>query len=400
MGIGICEVLKRTVPFSDLRESTTYSANIALDAGSTGTRSLTYELRTDTNSQLLVLGAEYLKVTSDISGIESPTPAIEDNLELIIKTANPSNMLNKQHIIKGDLRSVLSDTSTLVSGTTSKTLQDITYINIIANMAILLLCDSIDKQLKVRDYVPVDLAVSLPSEDIDNKVLVTDFKTALSDKYDVEFPRLGVTVKFELVQNSIHCYSEPEASAAHYYWDHDFDRNDIIVFIEGGGRSIGSAIIRNGRVVRGKTVPVNGGGSQMLEVLAKEIARKYKIDRPSPSDVAGCLDTGKQRLGGKYVDVGDCIDTAKEEILPQLQDALTRVLDLNTLKITNIAKIVFSGRLFGKSVDKGTVVSQSMVDILKEQMSSAARFTDFEKIGTEYPIPCGLSILRMMELGN
>lgn len=360
---------------------------IAQDLGSTETRTCAFdsELRFD---ELLLLDSNYSHLARDISHLDSSSNQVISNLEMVITDLTASKkvqpVFDTIHIVKGNLLDQLAADRNMTSASTSKIDQQSTYINSISNIALSLLMNYANAGVPAQaPYLAV--SISLPPEDTVSKARLDTFKSKLAGTYSVQFVRMNIKVEFVIEADSIDVTSEPNAVAMNYLIGKKTDEDDVIGFIDIGGRSAGITFLRGGRLLEDTCITIPIGGAILTDILGKYISEQLNIQRPNQRMLIKALTTGTLRLGGQTVDVADSLAKAKEEFSSTVFNAVLRALDTNNLQAQEVSKFVCSGRTFGSAPNSPSILSN-----LSAEYTKSTPYTSFELIDTETPILVGL----------
>ncbi len=362
---------------------------VAIDVGSTQTRSSIYTKKGDTG-EVILLDSNYEILTRDISHVNSNDTKVISNLEMFISDLTEEKdkfvFKNETHILKGELLSNITNARQITASSVSKVDQEATYINIISNTAIAVL-DWFRTFGVIKGIPEVKLTVALPPEDTKFKNRTTLFLSRLAGTYQVAFPRLNVTITFSISKES-RIISEPEAvsvllTATKQITDEDADT--VICVLDIGGRSTGITFIDNKALLTDSCVTVPVGGSRLLSLIGRNVATTYNIQEPTSARLIKALQTGSFKIGSRTVDITKDIVDAKREFANLIFSELLGAIDLNNIQMQNIAKVFCSGRTF---TDADNVTP--LIDIFAEICSGTSEYTEFKKVDADTPILIGL----------
>lgn len=374
--------------------STTPSFRAAIDVGSTQTRSCVYTMDFKMHPAI-VLDSNYDIVTRDISHIESPENTIAANLDMTITDLSSEQkvkpMLTTEHVIKGDLLGSLTTSTQITVASASKIDQKTTYVNIISNLAVLLL-----QEYQVMgvpaNMVNVSLAVALPPEDTKHKSRIDVFKERLAGEYEVVFHRLNVTLKFKIADSSIIISSEPEAVAAYQTMNEKLEDTDntVVCVLDVGGRSAGVTFISDKHLLLDSCATINLGGARMAAIFSRNLVNTLNIQEPLIPRVMKSFSTATYRLGAQTLNVAEQLNSAKKEFSELLFNEFLRAVDTNDIQLQDISRVFCSGRTFGEAPG-----SPSIMHLLSEMFKEKAAYTDFELVEGDNPLLVGICLKGM-----
>lgn len=373
-------------------------ANIAMDIGSTQTRTSTFDADANIDAEILI-DSNYEIYNRDLSYVESPSSALYSNLEMIITDETAESKVNPfivcEHVVKGDLLSAVTTDSQITGASVSKTKQKTTYINAVSNIAIMLL-QQFSKRGKPDNVISVNLTVSLPPEDTKNSATLDVFKTALAGTYTVEFIRLGVTVRF-IISEDITIISEPEAVAVYLSVNNALEDEDdaVVCVLDIGGRSTGITFISDKHLMVGSCITVNIGGSKLAAILSREIAAAYNIQEPLIPRVMKSITTGTYKLGAQKLDISEQLNNAKAEFASLIVNELIRSIDINSIQLQNISNVYCSGRTFGAAPK-----SPSLMTFIEKLYKEKSAYTAFKQVEAKNPILVGLCYKGILNAQN
>ncbi len=372
---------------------------IAMDMGSTETRTIQFDMQGNIGDTLKI-DSNYAIVTRDLSNMTANTRDIESQLEMVITdtTADQkaSPLFSQLRIVKGKLMRVLNSHTTRTTANSSKIDQVPTFVNCLANTALNILLRGAEEGGIPNGVTEVDLTVSLPPEDTSSPVRLDVFKQRLAGVYAVEFVRLGCTIQISLSQERIFIFSESNAVAITQQMQAPAQPDDTLAFIDVGGRSTGISFVYNGVLLEDGCVTESIGGQKMKELVAQRVCNQLNTQIPADDTILQALDTGKIRMGAKYVDISALITESKREVAEQIFNAFMLALDRNGLQAQQLTRVFCSGRSFGISKDGEFVTSPSMMTMLEEMFKERAPYTEFTLVDNADPIVYGLVCGRFM----
>lgn len=373
---------------------------VAQDLGSTETRTICFDLNANL-SDILKVDSNYAVVFRDMSCVSARSKDLFSQLEMVVTdlTADQKAMplFNTVRVIKGPLMHVINSHVTRTTANSSKIDQVPTFVNALTNIALMLLLRAAEMGSMPSGVVPVDMTVSLPPEDTSTPVRVNMFSSRIAGEYSVEFVRLGCTVKFSIAEDAVHIFSESNAVAIAQQANSPINEGDTVAFIDVGGRSTGYSFVHNGVLLEDGCVTESIGGQKLKELIAQRASNMLNTQMPSDEVIMRALDTGKIRLGTKFMDISSAITESKHEIAEQIFNGFMLAMDRNDLQAQQITRVYCSGRTFGVSKDEEYVTSPSIMSILEELFKERAPYTEFSKVEVNDPIVTGLVYGRFMQ---
>lgn len=373
---------------------------VAQDLGSTETRTICFDLNANL-SDILKVDSNYAVVFRDMSCVSARSKDLFSQLEMVVTdlTAEQKAMplFNTVRVIKGPLMHVINSHVTRTTANSSKIDQVPTFVNALTNIALMILLRAAEMGSMPSGVVPVDMTVSLPPEDTSTPVRVNMFSSRIAGEYSVEFVRLGCTVKFSIAEDAVHIFSESNAVAIAQQANSPINEGDTVAFIDVGGRSTGYSFVHNGVLLEDGCVTESIGGQKLKELIAQRASNMLNTQMPSDEVIMRALDTGKIRLGTKFMDISSAITESKHEIAEQIFNGFMLAMDRNDLQAQQITRVYCSGRTFGVSKDEEYVTSPSIMSILEELFKERAPYTEFSKVEVNDPIVTGLVYGRFMQ---
>lgn len=373
---------------------------VAQDLGSTETRTICFDLNANL-SDILKVDSNYAVVFRDMSCVSARSKDLFSQLEMVVTdlTAEQKAMplFNTVRVIKGPLMHVINSHVTRTTANSSKIDQVPTFVNALTNIALMILLRAAEMGSMPSGVVPVDMTVSLPPEDTSTPVRVNMFSSRIAGEYSVEFVRLGCTVKFSIAEDAVHIFSESNAVAIAQQATSPINEGDTVAFIDVGGRSTGYSFVHDGVLLEDGCVTESIGGQKLKELIAQRASNMLNTQMPSDEVIMRALDTGKIRLGTKFMDISSAITESKYEIAEQIFNGFMLAMDRNDLQAQQITRVYCSGRTFGVSKDEEYVTSPSIMSILEELFKERAPYTEFSKVEVNDPIVTGLVYGRFMQ---
>lgn len=373
---------------------------VAQDLGSTETRTICFDLNANL-SDILKVDSNYAVVFRDMSCVSARSKDLFSQLEMVVTDLNAEQkampMFTTVRVIKGPLMHVINSHVTRTTANSSKIDQVPTFVNAITNIALMILLRAAEMGSMPSGVVPVDMTVSLPPEDTSTPVRVNMFSSRIAGEYSVGFVRLGCTVKFSIAEDAVHIFSESNAVAIAQQATSPINEGDTVAFIDVGGRSTGYSFVHNGVLLEDGCVTESIGGQKLKELIAQRASNMLNTQMPSDEVIMRALDTGKIRLGTKFMDISSAITESKHEIAEQIFNGFMLAMDRNDLQAQQITRVYCSGRTFGVSKDGEYVTSPSIMSILEELFKERAPYTEFSLVEVNDPIVTGLVYGRFMQ---
>jgi hypothetical protein len=373
---------------------TEISQRIAIDAGSTQTRCLVYDLNPNSQDHIpndvFVQDSEYLILSTSIESIKSPTRSIENNLEMVIECKNPGNPCYNKRVIKGGLRRSISERSNLLASSGPKTRQEALYVNIIANTAITYLLFAFIRGHRATGLIEAPIHIALPSDDINSTENYNLFLNNICDIYTISFPRLRENISFKISKDNLSVISESDAVAIYANVKYVDSSDSSNVYITCGGRSTGISASKSGILLSGDGLTVPVGGNSILNDIAKGASNITNCGYPSTMAVRNSLSTGIIKVGAQEFDISDVITEAKSKLVLPIYSGIQQLLAINDLYATDVSTVYCSGRSFGQSVQDCKVVSPSIFEALHSMYSPLSSGTKFILLSEDNPVVRGL----------
>lgn len=368
--------------------------HIAIDVGSTQTRSCTYTANAEIDNTI-VLDSNYEVLNRSIEHIAAVDNQVISGLELTItdlsadKKVDP--MFTEAHIIKGNLLSSVTTSRVITASSASKIDQEATYLNIVSTVALQILQQYVVHG-QPSNEMQVNLTVALPPEDTRFKQRLDKFMERLVGSYSVEFKRFDVIAKFA-ISDKLNIISEPEAVAVYQTVERQLENEEdsVVCVLDIGGRSTGITFIDNQHLLLDSCATVPWGGSKLVAFLGRELGNSLNIQEPQPQRLIKALSTGEFKIGSQRVDITAQLNAVKKEFAGLIFSELTRAIDLNGIQMQNISKVFCSGHTFGEAPG-----SPSLMNAIAAQFQARCSFTEFSRIENENPILMGLAYHGIM----
>lgn len=366
--------------------------HVAIDAGSTQTRGAVFTKDAQMGNPLLV-DSNYDIIDRDISHVVSPGTDVFSNLLFEVKDVTEGKS-DKQFeeitVVKGDLLAALTSSKQVTSSSASKIDQVATYVNIVCNIALLLVDYYTDHG--TQEHITVHPVVSLPPEDTKFQHRTETYRKRLSGSYIVKLPRLNVEVAFT-IENDLRIISEPEAVAVFATVEGALadEEDSVVCVLDIGGRSAGITFIDNKQLLIDSCVTVPLGGARLLSILGRNIANAFDIQEPQANRLVRALGTGFFKIGSQKLNVTEQLNAAKREFAKMMFNDLMVAIDTNGIQMQNISKVYCSGRTFGEAPD-----SPSILFDLEKMFKTKSPYTAFVQVDKPNPILYGLTYNGIM----
>ena len=371
-------------------------ANFSIDAGSTETRT---HMWTDNPKGGTVHGisAGYSVLKQDISGTRSQSDSLYDNLEICIEdlTVNKeTKVFDKINIVKGGLLEDLRLPVARTSSNTSKGLQETTYVNAIANIALRVYMAALTTGSYYQN-IEARVTLALPQEDITSTKRQEEIKAKLAGEYMVTMPRCPFAVAITIKNSQIVLIDEAQAVLG--FWrinnkEKAKDYNSVLI-IDAGGRSVDLSIMLNGRVLARGSLTGKFGGQKFIDLITEKYINETGNEMPTRDMVLDALDTGLLQDGNSTINIADFIEKSKAEIASNIENDVTALLDLNELRMKQLNLVLCAGRMMGTSENAESSV-QSLTAYTTQYVISISPNTDVGKIDDEFALVKGLSLAR------
>lgn len=373
-------------------ESAISDIYVAVDTGSTQTRGVVFTKDAQMRTPLLV-DSNYDIIDRDISHVTSPGADVFSNLLFEIKDTTEGKtdkQVEDVTVVKGDLLAALTSSKQVTSSSASKIDQVATYVNIICNIALLLVDYYADNG--IQKHVIVHPVVSLPPEDTKFQHRTETYRKRLRGDYIVKLPRLNVEVSFTIAED-FKIISEPEAVAVFATVEGALadEEDSVVCVLDIGGRSAGVTFIDNKQLLIDSCVTIPLGGARLLSILGRNIANAFDIQEPQVSRLTRALSTGFFKIGAQKLNVVEQLNAAKQEFAKMMFNELMIAIDTNGVQMQNISKVYCSGRTFGEAQD-----SPSIMYDLEKMYKTKSPYTSFVQVSKPNPILYGLTYNGIM----
>lgn len=369
---------------------------VGVDGGSTQTRVSFMRLTDELGSleEVYVIPSA-LSIKYDGSDLKEKSLKLYDNLEstIIDKALSPYNVFDKVRVIRGTKLVDYGQTVSRINSSVQKVDTPAFYINIIDSIGYGLVMDCAKRGMEIAGTYNVSLACSLPPDDVKSVKNKTTFLNYIKNLFIWNYKGQEINI------NIVNCYitTEPEASGrcAFALADEEIPGKSFVV--DGGGRSIGSEILIDGKVFDKTSIAYRYGGTQLIQDLAQECISEFGGTSPSEDSLKEALRTGLLRKGRSSLDISDLIRKCKDRFARMLfADIITQVFDSQrNVALEDIETLVFSGRLFN-SGDYEYSIKDEFLRLFKEKNPEV----EVISIEDSYLIPIGNAIIAYLEFGR
>lgn len=366
---------------------------VGVDGGSTQTRVSFVRLADEfvsVNNVYVIPSA--LSILTDGSVLKEKSPNLYDNLESMIidKAPNPYNIFDKARVIRGTKLVDYGQIVSRINSSVQKVDTPAFYINFIDSIGYGLVMDCEKRGMTLAGKYNVSLSCSLPPDDVKSVRNKETFLNYIKNLFIWNFQGNEIEI------NIVDCYitTEPEAAGRCAFALAEEEIPSRSFVIDGGGRSIGSEILRDGKVFDKTSIAYRYGGTQLLQDLAQECISEFGGTSPSEEVLKEALKTGLLRKGRSSIDISELIKKCKDTLAKTLfADVITQVFDSQRdVSLEDIETVVVSGRLFDSGEYDYSIMDE-FLNLFKE------RNPEVEVISLEgnYLIPMGNAIIAFLE---
>lgn len=371
---------------------------VGLDGGSTQTR-VSFMRKPDEIGSL-----EYTYVipsaVSEVqhtAEIKAKGPELYHRMESVImnEALAPFNVFDKVRVVRGTKLIDLGQAVSRINSSVQKVNTRAFYINIIDSIAYGIIMDCAARRMPLADTYKVSLTCSLPPDDVKGDKNKETFLKYIKNSFKWNSLELGVEINISVED----CYvtTEPEASVKCNYALSGEEIPYLVLAIDGGGRSIGTEILRQGLTFPQGSEAFPYGGTQLADEVANKFFNANGGSKPNETIIKESLVTGFLRKGRSSTDIVEEITEAKRELAQRLfADIVTNVFDSQTVvTIEDIEAVIFSGRLFEEG-EYGVSIAHFLAEQIKERNPDCEIIYNTDT----YMIPIGNAIIAFMEFGK
>lgn len=378
-------------------QSNVSGIKISVDAGSTETRTHVWDAN-PRSGVTMGISSGYSVVTSDISSVQSQSDTLYDNIEIVMEDVTIGKdikVFDKLTIVKGGLLEDLRQPVLKTSSNIGKGLQDTTYVNTIANIALRLYMMANTIGAYSQGYV-VNLTLALPNEDVASAKRQEEVKSRMAGDYMVSLPRCNFSVSLKIYKESILLVDEAQAALGSWRMQNKNDKTqyDNVMIIDAGGRSVDLSIMFKGRLLVRGSLTGKFGGQKFIDLITEKYVNETGENMPSRDMVQEALDTGLLQDGNSTIDITEFISKAKEEIAASIANDMSSLLDANDLRLNQLNLVLCAGRLMGETIQlEGNVVDSLAVNIEK-YVKKVSPNTYVGRLNDQFALVHGLSLAR------
>lgn len=325
-----------------------------IDGGSTQTRAsgLSSQLLSEDDEALLRCVDDYMIIPSsycevpDNRAIKCASELLWDNMDTTIAPMSvdkDDKMISAPvRVVRGGKKEQVNLPEVKMDSVNQKTSVKAFYVNIIDAIGY----DILTKyQNDCPSEVHVCLGVALPPDDL-NPRNVELFNKYLLGRYSWSLGDQSFIISIEDVCNM----TEPESAIQGMLILSETDPPEYILHIEGGGRSCGAAVLKNGTTLNPTQRTFSYGGAQLIAKLNELYIYEHGGGALKPKLLENAMITGKLKSGNTMKDIVGLVLRAKKEYAKQIADDIFREVFSKQTEVTpsDINMITLSGRLFGR----------------------------------------------------
>lgn len=307
----------------------------------------------------------------------------------------PYNVFDKVRVVRGTKMIDAGQAISRINSSVQKVNTPAFYINIIDAIAYGLVMDCAQRKMPLAETYQVSLTCSLPPDDVKGDKNKETFLKNIQNSFQWNSLELGVQINIDIV--NCHITTEPEAGVKCNYALSGEEIPYLVLAVDGGGRSIGTEILRQGLTFPQGSIAYPYGGTQLADDVANKYFNMYGGSKPTEISIREALRTGYLRKGRSSIDIVELIDEAKRELAQRLfNDMITNVFDSQTIvTIEDIEVIIFSGRLFDEG-EYGISMANYVADLIKTRNPECEVILNTDS----YMIPVGNGIISFIEFGK
>lgn len=335
--------------------------NVAIDMGSTYTRTRRFNTEQMTIGEEKELNSDILKV-SDISNINSKNATLHSNMEFEISditepSIKPDKIFTKEHFVKGALMTEVTGVPMTRPSKVSKTRLLSTYLNALTAVATEIIFSYQNKKLD-KGCFHVGIAMALPPEDFYNIKTLDDFKNNLAGHYTVKLPRLDITLNIKISADEIYLEKEPNAVLYSLANDNEDLLEVTSIGLDGGGKTNDIAFSYEGRLNDDVALTGEFGGNKLVDNITRSYCKKTGSSKPTYQAIEHALGNGILVRAGREEDISEYIKEEKYKIAQLIFNDLSSVADNADISLEDVEYITFHGRLYRDTkLSDGTVLS-------------------------------------------
>lgn len=372
------------------------------DVGSTSTRTMRFTTDLE-ETEVLEIPADYTSIQQNISYIKSSSDKLIDNMEIIIKDITPTptkpeKVFHEKRIVKGTLFQALKLPAEKPISGVLKSRQESTFVNWITSIG---LWSYIRAAMAIEHPTKLiaDVTIAIPPEDKKSTKNIEYMQERFFGTYLFELPRLGYSLTINVPRERILIEDEASANIRCYGSGEDVDISEYtnILCGDAGGRSDDTGLMQNGVLIPSATKTGRfGGESKFLQFIANSYADEFG-EEPPYEVIKSSLDTGIATDAAR-TDFTKHIKSAKKELAKLIWQEFVVVMDLASLRPTQINLVILAGKLYKETIRGGRVTVPSMSEDVAALFKAASPKTEIAVIQQDNPIVWGLAFYRISEL--
>lgn len=349
---------------------------VGVDGGSTQTRTILFDGSDEGQLENMYTIPSVHSETNSADEIKRQDDNLYQCMDSLIvsQIAPPHNLFDKSRNLRGTKYRDGNLGAEGINSSTPKIDTTAFYINVIDAIAY-----SIMMQYdRVYEEYDIFAGISLPPDDVDTTVNTNKFLSRIKGSYTWTNKDLTTTIKINI--KDVCLQTEPEAAIKAFYASNGKETPEAVLFIEGGGRSIGTEILLNGKSVKPAAKTFSYGGTQLQQNVGNLYRQTYGGGNINEEHLADAVRTGLLKKGRGSQDITDLVMSAKESFSSTVySDIIKMVFDQQkTVSVESIETIIFSGKLFSAG-DYGFSMIKPIATEFKNRINS------FDELGKNAP---------------
>ena len=354
----------------------------AVDGGSTQTRVSIIEAYGEGAEELYIIPSNMVSLQDDRE-IKPKSDLLYDRLDsrIINQSNKTQSKIQRERVVRATKMIDAGLSATSISSTMQKIDEDIFYINIVDSMGYALMQKY---ENEIPKKVRCAVGVALPPDDMESTKNIDKFKDNLIGEYKFKHPDSNVEITIEILDVSVE--TEPGAFVSAYYASTEEEIPEKVLCINTGGRSIGVAVLQNGKLndTASQTFPY--GGNQYLAEIGKTYSNNHGGRAPSLSFLSTAVQTGRLKTGNSTLDISEEIDSSAKIFAERIfNDTVKNVCDRAGINLEDLNVIIVSGGMIRRG-EHGI----SIADYLMEKFKERTPFTEFTCVEDNL-IPLGVA---------
>lgn len=354
----------------------------AVDGGSTQTRVSVIEAYGEGADELFIIPSNMVSLKDDRE-IKPKSEDLYDRLDsrIINQSNKTQSKIQRERIVRATKMIDAGLSATSISSTMQKIDEPIFYINIVDSIGYALMQKY---ETKIPKKVRCAVGVALPPDDMESTRNVDKFRDNLLGNYKFMHPDSNVEISIEILDVTVE--TEPGAFVSAYYATEEIEIPEKVLCINTGGRSIGAAVLQNGKLndTASQTFPY--GGNQYLAEIGKTYSNNYGGRAPSLEFLAAAVQTGKLKNGNSSIDISKEIEASAKIFADRIfNDVVKNVCDRSGINLQDLNVVIVSGGMIRRG-EHGI----SIADYLMQDFEEKTPYTDFSCV-EENLIPLGVA---------